>query len=132
MLAVGLVLATLAGCDTDDDAETQAEPPGQSTEEQAPSAAARGRVRLLRLGRFDGPTYLTAPRGDRRRFGVERDGRIVIVNGRRQLDEPFLDISENVSTDGEGGLLSMAFAPDYRSSGRFYAYYTDRQGFLQI
>ena len=26
----------------------------------------------------------------------------------------------------------MAFAPDYGSSGRFYVYYTDREGFLQI
>ena len=26
----------------------------------------------------------------------------------------------------------MAFAPDYRSSGRFYIYYTDRRGFIQI
>jgi glucose/arabinose dehydrogenase len=132
MLAVGLLLATLAGCDTDDGEQTQAEPAGQPAREEAPSTAARGPVRLLRLGRFDGPTYLTAPRGDRRRFVVQRDGTIVIVSGRRQLDEPFLDISENVSTEGEGGLLSMAFAPDYRSSGRFYVYYTDRQGFLQV
>ena len=139
MLAVGLVLATLAGCDSDDGEQTQAEPVGQSGDEQDPgaadgstSAAGRGPVRLLRLGRFDGPTYLTAPRGDPRRFVVQRDGTIVIVSGRRQLDEPFLDISENVSTEGEGGLLSMAFAPDYGSSGRFYVYYTDRDGFLQI
>ena len=26
----------------------------------------------------------------------------------------------------------MAFAPDYKRSGRFYIYYTDRQGFIQI
>jgi glucose/arabinose dehydrogenase len=26
----------------------------------------------------------------------------------------------------------MAFAPDYKSSGRFYVYYTDREGILQI
>ena len=55
-------------------------------------------------------------------------GTIVVVRGRRQLDQPFLDISDNVSTDGEGGLLSMAFPPDYRSSGRFFVYYTDRDG----
>ena len=52
--------------------------------------------------------------------------------GRRQLGEPFLDISGSVNTDGEGGLLSMAFAPDYKRSGRFYIYYTDRRGFIQI
>ena len=29
-------------------------------------------------------------------------------------------------------MLSMAFARDYSQSGRFYVYYTDNQGFLQI
>ena len=36
----------------------------------------------------------------------------------------FLDIEGRVSTDGEGGLLSIAFDPGYQSNGRFYAYYT--------
>jgi len=89
-------------------------------------------VRLLRLGSFEAPTFLAAPRGDSRRFVVQRAGTIVIVSRGRQLDQPFLDVSDNVSTDGEGGLLSMAFAADYKSSGRFYVYYTDREGFLQI
>jgi glucose/arabinose dehydrogenase len=141
MLAVGLILSALAGCSTDDDESTRAEPREQradgqaesATEEQGGAAPAQRRpVRLLRLGRFDAPTYLAAPRGDRRRFVVQRGGTIVIVRGRRTLETPFLDVSERVSTDGEGGLLSMAFAPDYRSSGRFYVYYTDTEGFLQI
>ena len=89
-------------------------------------------MRLLRLGSFDAPTFLAAPRGDSRRFVVQRGGTIVVVKGRRELDQPFLDVSDSVSTGGEGGLLSMAFAPDYKSSGRFYVYYTDREGFLQI
>ena len=47
---------------------------------------ARGRVRLLPLGHFDEPTYLTAPRGDSRRFVVERGGRIRVVKGGRTLE----------------------------------------------
>ena len=35
---------------------------------------------------------------------------------------PFLDIRAAVATDGERGLLSMTFAPDYASSGLFYLY----------
>ena len=89
-------------------------------------------MRLLRLGTFDQPTYLTAPRGDRRRFVVEREGTIRIVQGGRVLGRPFLDISDRVTSGGESGLLSMAFARDYGSSRRFYVYYTDQQGFLQI
>jgi glucose/arabinose dehydrogenase len=137
MLALGLVLSTLAGCDSDEGDKTQAEPAGQAADQpdqnaDANGSAARRPVRLLRLGSFDAPTFLAAPRGDSRRFVVQRDGAIVIVKGRRELDQPFLDISDLVSTGGESGLLSMAFAPDYKSSGRFYVYYTDNEGFLQI
>ena len=89
-------------------------------------------MRLLRLGHFNQPTYLAAPRGDSRRFVVEREGRIVVVRGRRKLGQPFLDISERVNPSGEGGLLSMAFARDYERSGRFFVYYTDNEGYLQI
>src|ERR687889_694659 len=99
MLALGLVAATLAGCASGDAGKTRAEPSGQSAEQQQPaegrdngSAARRGPVRLLRLGSFDAPTFLAAPRGDKRRFIVQRDGTIVILRGRRQLDQPFLDI----------------------------------------
>jgi glucose/arabinose dehydrogenase len=141
MLAVGLVLSALAGCSSDDDDTTQAEPGGgaqsqtQTAGDGQSSTAAparRGSVRLLLLGRFDNPTYIAAPRGDSRRFVVQRDGRVVIVRGRKKLGTPFLDIESRVSTVGEGGLLSMAFAPDYERSGRFYVYYTDNEGFIQI
>jgi len=137
MLSIGLVLTTLAGCSSDDDGNERAEPATVGTaRESAPAQTAarqRGPVRLLRLGTFDQPTYLAAPRGDRRRFVVQRDGQIVIVRGGRKLERPFLDISERVSPpEGESGMLSMAFADDYSESGRFYVYYTDNQGFLQI
>ena len=71
-------------------------------------------------------------RGDRRRFVVERDGRILVVRGGRVLRRPFLDITSDVSSGGESGLLSMAFAPDYARSRRFYVYYTDNQGFIRV
>jgi glucose/arabinose dehydrogenase len=140
---VAFTLSALAGCSTDDDEDSPtAEPGGQAQTAQEDSApqeqgdgaapAQRGRpVRLLLLGRFDQPTYIAAPPGDRRRrFVVQREGGIVLVRGRRR--STFLDISDRVTTGGESGLLSMAFAPDYRSSGRFYVYYTDNEGFIQI
>ena len=134
-LLLGL-LAAFAGCSDGDAEETMAtkpasEPPDQRAAEPA-EPSRRGRVRLLRLGSFDQPTYLAAPRGDRRRFVVERPGTIRIVQRGRVLGRPFLDISDRVTTGGESGLLSMAFARDYSSSRRFWVYYTDRQGFIQI
>jgi glucose/arabinose dehydrogenase len=131
------VLVALAGCSQGDSGETMATRPAPTGEVDqqltgAPEAAARRPVRLLLLGRFDEPTYITAPRGDARRFVVERPGRIRVVKGKRVLRRPFLDIADRVTTGGESGLLSMAFARDYASSHRFWVYYTDRQGFLQI
>jgi glucose/arabinose dehydrogenase len=142
MLAVAFALSALAGCSSDDEDTPTAEPGGQARTQQEGSApeeqgspatpAQRGRpVRLLLLGRFDQPTYIAAPPGDRRRrFVVQREGSIVVVRGRRR--STFLDIEDRVSTGGESGLLSMAFARDYRNSGRFFVYYTDNDGFIQI
>jgi glucose/arabinose dehydrogenase len=144
MLAVAFALSALAGCSSDDDDGSEVAQPRDVTETSrradrpapapTPAPAQRRPVRLLLLGRFDSPTYLTAPRGDRRRrFVVERAGRIRVVRGRRVLRRPFLDISDLVDEPaGESGMLSMAFAPDYRRSGRFYVYYTDNAGFIQI
>jgi glucose/arabinose dehydrogenase len=143
--AVALASLALAGCSLDQDGDASSGATQGTAAEQgaanAPAegdggngaAAARRPVRLLLLGRFDEPTYLTAPRGERRRrFVVEREGRIRVVVGRRVLAQPFLDMSDLVTTGGESGLLSMAFAPDYESSRRFYVYYTDSQGFPTI
>jgi len=55
----------------------------------------------------------------------------MLHNGRR-LRRPFLDIGGQVSGGGERGLLSMAFAPDYSRSGRFYVDFTDRTGDIRV
>jgi glucose/arabinose dehydrogenase len=90
-------------------------------------------VKLKRIGSFNAPTYATSPRGDTHRlFVVERAGRIRIVKDGKKLAKPFLDISSNVRTDSERGLLSMAFPPDYAKSGRFYIYFTDNTGDIRI
>ena len=95
--------------------------------------AARPGLRLKRIGSFSSPVFLTAPPGDRsRQFVVEQDGRVIIVRGGKRLAQPFLDVSGAISTGGERGLLSLAFAPDYAASGLFYVYYTARDGSLRI
>ena len=103
-----------------------------ATDTRPPARASRG-VRLRLLGRFREPTFLAAPRGDRsRRFVVERAGRIRVVRRGRKLGTPFLDIAGDVQTGGESGLLSMAFAPDYARSRRFYVYYVGNDGSIRI
>jgi glucose/arabinose dehydrogenase len=74
---------------------------------------------------FTSPTFVTAAPGDERLFVLERRGVIRIVRNGTVLTQPWLDISANVFTGGEGGLLSMAFDPNFASNGYFYLYYTD-------
>jgi hypothetical protein len=77
---------------------------------------------------FDEPIYVTSDPGNPDRlFVVERKGAILLLqNGETK---PFADISSKVSCcEGERGLLSIALAPDFGSSGRFFLYYTGEEG----
>ena len=78
------------------------------------------------------PLYLTAPPGDARLFVVEQVGRVRIIRNGSVLTRPFLDISGIVASGGERGLLSIAFDPNYASSGFFYVNYTDRAGDTRV
>jgi glucose/arabinose dehydrogenase len=86
------------------------------------------------VGVFSTPVYVTSPPGEPDRlFVVEKGGRIQVVGGGSPLPRTFLDISSDVATDNlERGLLSMAFAPDYAQSGRFYIYFNDLNGDIRI
>jgi glucose/arabinose dehydrogenase len=78
---------------------------------------------------FDAPLYVISdPRDASRLFVVEQTGRIWVIDDGELISEPFLDISERVSTGGERGLLSMAFHPEFRKNRFFYVYYTDVKG----
>jgi glucose/arabinose dehydrogenase len=68
------------------------------------------------------PIAAASPPGDQQRvFIVERAGGVRIVDQGELLPTPFLTVP-NVDTNGERGLLSIAFAPDYASSGLFYVF----------
>jgi glucose/arabinose dehydrogenase len=135
-----LTLAVVAACGSGGSSPKPAPAgPGEPKQSEAPEAAAgpaggasaarRRGVKLVSIGRFDNPVYVTAPPRDRRRvFVVEQGGRIFVVRGGRKRAKPFLDLSVKTDASGEQGLLSMAFAPDYARSGRFYVDYTDKGG----
>jgi glucose/arabinose dehydrogenase len=126
------LLAALGACGASaDDSTTPAATTAATTAPAPPARSAR--VHLVRIGTFDSPLYVTAPRGDRRRvFVVEQTGRIRVVVSGRTLAAPFLDLRSRISCCGERGLLSMAFAPDFASSRRFYVDYTDTAGNTRV
>ena len=63
--------------------------------------------------------------GDDRLFVVEQGGRIKILQADGTINTNFyLNISSQVSSGGEQGLLGLAFHPDYSNNGYFFVNYT--------
>ena len=127
-MALALTLTALSSCGA------SSSPSGESVPGAGTSAkAAKGGVALKSIGSFDTPVFVTgAPGLPRLLFVVEQGGEIEVLRGGKRAKKPFLDISGLVSFEGERGLLSAAFPPDYGTSGRFYVYYTDREGDIRI
>jgi len=120
-----LLLGGLAGCgDGGSDVELEAEAPTEAT--TTPTGG--GGVRLEKVGDFEQPLYVTQPQGTEDLYVVEKTGRVRVIREGRTLPDPFIDLSDEVSTSGEQGLLSIAFAPDFADSRLLYAYYTDSEG----
>jgi glucose/arabinose dehydrogenase len=78
--------------------------------------------------------YVTQPESDRRHlYVVERCGRVLRMPSDGGDAQLFLDASGDVTCEGsEQGLLSLAFDPDYETSGLFYVYLTDPAGDARI
>lgn len=77
-------------------------------------------------GGFQTPVGIasTGIAGDKRLFIVERTGRVwILENGQKSLN-PFLDVGDQISLEGERGLLSMAFDPNFAENGYVYVNYT--------
>ena len=78
---------------------------------------------------FSQPLLVThAGDGSGRLFVVEKTGKIRIVANGKVVSVPFLDLSTSVSNGSEQGLLGLAFHPSYKSNGKLYVSYTDRNG----
>ncbi|HYJ31670.1 MAG TPA: PQQ-dependent sugar dehydrogenase [Candidatus Binatia bacterium] len=79
------------------------------------------------------PLFVTSPPGDTARLfiveqrGADNRGRIRIFKNGAVLARAFLTTAV-LSTGTEQGLLGLAFAPDYATTGRFYIDYTASDG----
>lgn len=67
--------------------------------------------------------------GDNRLFVLEKSGVIKIIEDPSDLSPavlstPFMDISNSVNEDFEGGLLGLAFHPDFATNGYIFVNYT--------
>ena len=79
---------------------------------------------------FTSPVEITHPKDDARLFVLEKTGTIKILNPDGTTNpNPFLVLSSSsISTNGERGLLGMAFHPEYATNGYFYLNYTNPNG----
>jgi glucose/arabinose dehydrogenase len=65
-------------------------------------------------------------------FVVEQGGRIRVVRDGAVLPQDFLNLTGQITSGGERGLLGLAFAPDYAVSRRFFVNFTNLAGHTVI
>ncbi len=74
---------------------------------------------------------VSAGDGTNRLFIVQKVGSVKVFDSAYNFLGDFLTVS-GVTINGERGLLSMAFHPDYKNNGFFYVYYTTTLGDIEI
>ncbi len=117
-----LVAVAAAGCGGDDDSEgltaTTTTRPTTTTSGDAPASTAAPvppladvNVTLTEVTEADAPMALVARTGTDTLYVAEREGRVRPLTG-GSLEEPILDISDEVVTSVEQGLLDIEFSAD--------------------
>ena len=105
------------------------EPPAVVT----PSGPLRRLTATLVASGFDSPTDVTAAPGDPRLFVVEKTGLVRIVVDGEVLPEPFIDLSREITSEGnEQGLVTMELHPGFATNGRAYVFFTNPGGHSRL
>jgi glucose/arabinose dehydrogenase len=106
-------IALLAGGCGGEEAESDVAP------RQAPG------LRLVKVATLEEPISLAqAPGADGSLYVAERGGRVRLVRASGEVERrPVLDLSHEITTEGEGGLLSLAFDPDFDRNRLMYVDY---------
>ena len=151
--AVVCALVLLSACGDDDGSPAGpdgAEPGGATTTSASPvtrpldgvdappdsvTDLSDAAIALTQVAELTAPIDLTARRGSADLFVAERAGRVRII-GLDGSGQPtpgdaavLVDISSDTTTDGERGLLGLAFSPD---GSQLYLSFTDDSGDTQI
>ncbi|MFN8391789.1 MAG: PQQ-dependent sugar dehydrogenase [Bdellovibrionota bacterium] len=97
-----------------------------------PGSIEKVRLDLVASGLTKPVLVTNAHDGSGRLFIIEQGGKIRIMKNGTLLPTPFLDIHTLVSTDGEQGLLGLAFHPSFAANRRFFINYTDVKGDTRV
>ena len=104
--------------------------PPQCNASAAPQVGRLGLSPVVNSG-LTGLLYAAQPPGSNDWYLVERGGRILVWTGGALRPTPFLNLSSELpipTSYDERGLFSLAFAPDYATSGLFYLVLTPTAG----
>ena len=117
------LLLLVVGCDRTSAQQNKA----KKADAGSPAAARYTLAEAFPQLSFDQPVELTSPRdGTDRIFVLAQKGQILVFPNKSAATraDVFLDITPQVVSGGERGLLGLAFHPNYRQNGFFYVNYT--------
>ena len=92
----------------------------------AGDAPPRAKLLLFQKG-FESPVALEDD-GTGRIFVVEHTGSVRLIENGQLAHDPYLNLHDRVYWEGESGLLSMVFHPDFAKNGRIFVNYTAKTG----
>jgi glucose/arabinose dehydrogenase len=93
-----------------------------------PGAHAQLRSQVYASGFASPVAFVQDPTDRNVQFVVQQGGRIRVLRNGTILPSDFLNLAGSITSGGERGLLGLAFAPDYASSGRFFVNFTNGSG----
>jgi glucose/arabinose dehydrogenase len=86
-------------------------------------------VKLTPIAQLEDPTAMTTRQGDNALYVTEQVGRVRAVRDGQLDAAPTLDITGDVGSGGERGLLGLDFS---RDGTRLYVHYTNRDGDTRV
>jgi glucose/arabinose dehydrogenase len=124
LIATALAAAALAGCGDRLDEVQRPEP-----------ASEQGRAHNFDVERIasglNRPVWVGAAPGDPGAlWALEQPGRVVRIAGARRTT--LLDLSSQVRTGAEQGMLGVAFHPDFATNRRLFLHWSDRRGDTRV
>jgi glucose/arabinose dehydrogenase len=119
----------VAGCSDDGESSDRRSSGAASTTTGANGQLGSARVKLTPIAHVEDPTAFAVRRGDRSLYLAEQVGRVRAVRNGSLDAAPVLDITSDVGSGGERGLLGLTFSPD---GSRMYVHYTNREGDTRV
>jgi glucose/arabinose dehydrogenase len=133
--AVALLAATglvAAGCSDDGGSSSKPGPSGNATTTTPGGGSAQlasVNIKLTTIAQVDDPTAFAVRQGDSTLYLTEQVGRVRAVRNDRLDAAAVLDITSEVGSGGERGLLGLTFSPD---GSKMYVHYTNQDGDTRV